>query len=462
MIKMKIALIDPPGDVSGFNAGLGYLSAALKAAGHEVRVVDFNNDSSHSRSRMNALLAWEPGIAGFSLKTNTNKAAMELAALFDKGKTKIVAGGPGVTCEKDAFLRDYPVYDACFTGEAEETFAAHLADVVAGKRADYGLHYLAAELDKLPFPDYSGFDTVSRIKRKYPLVTSRGCPYDCVYCSVNKISGRQWRKRSPENVIEELKQARGKYGIERFDVADDNFTMDLGRAKEICRLMIGARLGLKWGCINGIRADRVDEELLVLMKNAGCDVVWFGIESMNEEVFDSIKKGEKLDAVKKAVGYAKKAGISACGFFIAGLPGSTYEKDMKSLEKARELGLDESLWSLSTPYPHTELWDWSEKNAKWLADFRQTSFFKRPKAVVETADYPAGLRIKMFYRGNLSGFSYSCFFPKKIGPGDLLNFMLCVLKYDFWNTFTHVGKIFFNKYHRKHLKEAFKRILRLK
>lgn len=459
---MKIALIDPPGDVSGFNAGLGYLAAALKAAGHEVRVTDFNNDPTRERSRLNGILAWGPEVAGFSLKTNTNKAAMEIAALFDRKRTKLVAGGPGVTCEKENFLRDYPVYDSCFTGEAEETFPAELEELAKGKRADFGGHRLAGDLDALAFPDYSVFDTAPLIRKRYPLVTSRGCPYDCVYCSVNKISGRQWRKRSPENVVKELSLAKDKYGIERFDVADDNFTMDIGRAKEICRLLISHRLGLSWGCINGIRADRTDEELLALMKEAGCDVVWFGIESMNEELFDGIKKGEKLEAVRKAVGYARKAGIQTCGFFIAGLPGSTYEKDMKSLENARGLGLDESLWSLCTPYPHTELWDWAGKNAKWLTDFRQTSFFKRPRAVIETPDYGAADRVRMFYKGNLGGYSYSCFFPKRIGAADLLNFAACVLRYDFFRAPAHAWKILFGKYHRKHLKEAFKRLLRLK
>lgn len=469
---MRIAFIDPPGDVSGFNTGIGYLSGVLRKNGHEVRVVDLNNDPSEADARLSKLAAWGPDAAGFSVKTSTVKAAKTIAPYFRNGKTKLIAGGPGVTCEGSKFLADNPEFDACFLGEAEGTILKYLeicsnpsaSDPVRGVcfRSTAGLvcgeSCLTEAIDQLPYPDYSVFDTAALIAPKYPLVTSRGCPYDCTYCSVNKISGFKWRQRSPENVIGELSEAKKKYNITAFDIADDNFSMDINRAKKICRMLIDSDMRLNWSCINGIRADRVDDELLGLMKASGCGVVWFGMESMNEELFDTIKKGEKLQTIINAVKMAKKAGISVCGFFIAGLPGSTLAKDMESLRRSKELGLDEALWSLATPYPHTELWDWAKNNAKWLCDYRDVSFFKLSRPVIETADYPAAERMRMFYKGNLSGFSYSCFFPKKIKFFHFLNFVLCVLKYDLFNAGTHVKKIFFNKYHRKYIKEALKRL----
>ncbi|MFH1369301.1 MAG: radical SAM protein [Elusimicrobiota bacterium] len=472
---MKIAFIDPPGDVSGFNTGLGYLSGVLRKLNHEVRVVDLNNDPSDAGDRLFKLAAWNPEIVGISLKTNAVRASKGIADLFKNGKTKIIAGGPGVTCEGAKFIEENKEYDACFLGEAENTIARFI-DFCGGRAGGLPLEgvcvrhgaetlcgemTLTADIDSLPYPDYSVFDTAGLISGKYPLVTSRGCPYNCTYCSVNKISGVQWRKRAPENVVNELIEAKKRYNISGFDIADDNFTMDIERAKKICSLLIDSGLGLKWSCINGIRADRVDEELLALMKKSGCGVVWFGIESMTEELFNSIKKGEKLQSVINAVKMAKNAGISVCGFFIAGLPGSTYSKDMEGLKKSKTLGLDEALWSLATPYPHTELWDWSEKNAKWLCDYRDVSFFKLSKPVIETADYTGKERMKMFYKGNLAGFSYSCFFPKRIKLSHFLNFIACMIKYDFVNIGLHIKKILFNKYHRKYVKEALKR-LRLK
>src|SRR3989339_844660 len=383
---MKILFIDPRGDVSGINAGIGYLAAALKSCGHEVKALDFNNNTEDEAERLAKALAWKPDIAAFSVKTNTVPEAARLAGIFKDAGAVTIAGGPGATCEKEGLLADNPVFDYAFSGEAENAIAAFASAAPGGDLSGLsGLCLrqggksvcngtsLVSDLDSLKFPDYSDFDTVALLKEKYPLVTSRGCPYDCTYCSVNKISGRKWRFRSARNVIDELAAAKIKYGIKQFDIADDNFTMDMGRAKEICRLLIDEKIGLRWSCINGIRADRVDAELLALMKRSGCGEVWFGIESLNEQVFDGIKKGEKLESIVKAVRLAKDSGLEVCGFFVAGLPGSSYNSDMETLRKAKKLGLDEMLWSLATPYPHTEFYEWAKTNARQIGDFREVS-----------------------------------------------------------------------------------------
>ncbi|OGS17665.1 MAG: hypothetical protein A2219_08515 [Elusimicrobia bacterium RIFOXYA2_FULL_50_26] len=469
---MKIALIDPKGDVSGFNAGLGIIAAVLSGAGHEIKVYDCNNGLAGAETVLSRIMAWRPDMAGFSVKTNTLTAAVEMAAALAKEGIRVFAGGAGITCQGNQFITEHQFFHAAFLGEVDDTIAAYVEHASDGEflKTLPGICFLDSKDvfcagihlpgDINTIPDFSAFDTAAQITGDYPLVTSRGCPFDCIYCSVNKISGRLWRKRSAESVVAEIKKAYETHGITGFVIADDNFTMDIARAKEICNLLIREHLPIRWRCINGIRADRVDEDLLALMKAAGCDTVWFGIESMNENIFNAIKKGEELAAVTRAVRWAKKAGMSVGGFFIAGLPGSTYAQDRSTLAQARKLELDEMLWSIATPFPDTEFWDWAQKNGRRLGDYRTTSFFKLPRPVFETDDYPAGERLKMFYEGNLAGYSYSCFFSRRITVADVIMFVVFILRYDMRNILTHIGKIFFGKYHRKYLREALKRLFR--
>jgi len=472
---MKIALIDPGGEVAGFNAGLGYLAAVLLQNNHSVCVIDFNNDWSDRNKRLESLSQWQPHVVGFSLKTHTltnaDNILRQLKSKFP-ASVKFFAGGPAVTCEGEAFLEQHPLYDACVAGEAEQR-TAHIVDDLAGNMTNVAIagywkrtnkasvHLeipLIPQLDTLSFPEYSTFDTVDLLKNKYPLVTSRGCPYECVYCAVNKISGYAWRSRSAENVVAELVEAKQRYAITGFEVADDNFTMDIVRAKRMCRLLIEKKLHLEWRCINGIRADRIDKELLTLMKSAGCTTVWFGVESLDETVFAGIKKGESISVVIQAVIWAHAAGLRVGGFFIAGLPASTYAIDRQTLKKAQQLPFDEMLWSLATPYPQTRLWELVQERGGILQNYQKVSFFKNPQAVFDTPEYPAVQRLAMVYRGNIKGFSYSCFFSQRITFGQIIAFVRKLLWYDGLRLWVHLYKIFAGTYHRAYVKEALRRI----
>lgn len=470
---MKIVLFDPPGDVSGFNAGLAYLAGALRHAGHEVRVCDLNNDSNARQERIEQAIAWRPALAGLSIKTRTLVAAGEIAAQLKRAGIPVVGGGPEVTLEKASFLEQNAEYDYAIMGEAELSLVAFCnpfpevdCEGIPGLcyRRDGKVRCnppaYPKKLDELPPPDFSVFDTRGLIADRYPLVTSRGCPYDCIYCSVNKVSGRAWRYRSPANILAELRAVRKEFGVMRFVIADDNFTLWMNRAKDVCRQMAAEKLDFVWSCINGIRADRVDPELLGLMKQAGCDVIWFGIETLDPELFRAIQKGEELQSVLNAVSWARQAGLRVCGFFIAGLPGSTYAKDRETLRRARRLGLDEALWSLASPFPHTPFWDWAQAHAQWLGDYRKTSFFVRPTPLIETPDYPRAQRVKMFYLGNIQGFSYSCLFPSRPRWYHVLVLVGYLLRYDPCRFPVHVRRIFFGAYHRRYVMNFFKRLFR--
>jgi radical SAM superfamily enzyme YgiQ (UPF0313 family) len=191
--------------------------------------------------------------------------------------------------------------------------------------------------DAYPFPRYDLLDSFTIFSKNwssgkwdYPILTSVGCPFQCVYCAARN---RKWRARSAKNCYEELKQAKEKFGIKKFEIVDDVFNLNKQRVLDFCKFV--KKLNLKWSCVNGLRADLFDEEMAEAMSDSGCNIVGFGIESRDKDVLRGIQKGESIEQVEKAVDISKKYFKIVNGFFIIGLPGSTYEKDLQSLKWAR-------------------------------------------------------------------------------------------------------------------------------
>lgn len=445
-IEVKVLLIDPWGSVVGINAGLAYLSGSLKKEGYQVKVLDFNNYPENQEKRLEKELSQGVDVIGFSVRFNTLMEATRLAEICRRisNDSTIVVGGPGVTVEWNTFLRENQVFDYGFLGEAEYSFPKFLK-FLEGKlniQKIPGLCYkengemkitkceIVTELDKIPFPDFLSFDKFYPEKYSYPLVTSRGCPYNCSYCSVRLVSGSHFRYRSPEHVIMELVQAKEKYGISNFDIVDDTFTQNIDRAKEICKMMITEKLSLTWTCLNGIRADKTDKELFRLMKSACCREVWFGVETLNNEVFKLVNKGERIEDILRAITEAKGAGLRVGAFFIVGLPQSNFKKDMETLKKAKQLGIDTCTWSIATPMPGTTLWEWVKDNAIILDDYRNISFFVEPKVVFDTSDYTKEERLRVFYNGNLAFHRYDCLTSEFQLGKRIMAVLKIVMKYD--------------------------------
>jgi radical SAM superfamily enzyme YgiQ (UPF0313 family) len=411
---MKIVFIDPRGFSDGLNTGLGYLAAVLKE--HDVRVVDFNNKRGNEYDRL--LAARDADIVGISVKSFTLKESLRLASAVKKINpgAKLVAGGPHITIDGQNFLKDNQLFDIGVYGEGEAAFfeiasgkdPEHVKGVIfrrGGEIVKNESHGWIANLDVLPFPNYEVFDSFDGKIASYPLVTSRGCPYSCTYCSVGNVIGKKWRARSAKNIVDELIQAKEKYRCGEFKILDDDFTLDINRAKEICQRLIDDKVDLRWSCPNGIRADRLDEELVGLMKQSGCCFISLGVESGDPDVFEKIKKGEKLDDVEKAVSVLKAAGIKVHGFFIIGLPGSTYKKDRASAKFGKKVGLDSASFGILVPYPGTEVYDIMSKdtNVSWQDDWKNGFHMGfKPKTVFEKSDYSSKEMKKAYYLNNLS------------------------------------------------------------
>ena len=195
------------------------------------------------------------------------------------------------------------------------------------------------QLDNIPFPDYESFDL-----QKYPcfeskiipLITSRGCPYGCNYCSVKLSMGQNFRPRSPQNVIKEIKYWYQK-GFTNFDINDDCFTLDIKRAEQICDLIIKNKLKIKFQLYNGIRVNNITLKLLKKLKKSGCYFIAYGCESGSQKILDHIKKNITLDQVKTAVKYSNQAKIKHAVNFIIGHQDETFSDALETLKFAKNL-----------------------------------------------------------------------------------------------------------------------------
>jgi radical SAM superfamily enzyme YgiQ (UPF0313 family) len=259
------------------------------------------------------------------------------------------------------------------------------------------------DLDSLPFPARHllpmdiYFEAVKEnpirgiIRKRYAIMlTSRGCPHECIFCSNHIVMGRKWRGRSPENVADEIEQLVNTYSIKQIDFFDDNMTLIKKRVMKICELIIERDLNIEWFVPTGVRVDTLDEELLKKMKASGCKGIRFAPESGVQRVVNQvIKKNLDLKNVEKAVILAKKVGIKVGIFFILGLIGETkedMEKTIKYAYKLRKLGASNFHFSIATPLYGTELYEQAKSHGFLKEDFNDEAL-ARAEPLIETEDF---------------------------------------------------------------------------
>lgn len=379
---MRILLVSPKSTVwssrKHIPLGLGYLAAVLEGAGHEVEIYDAvveTEELGHILDR------GEFDLVGVSAVTPLIYEAWEVAAQAKEKGAVTVLGGPHPTLLPDESL-ERPGVDIVVRGEGEETIVELVQALEEGSDLEgvLGISFkkgttvhnpsrpLSEDLDSLPFPAhhllkierYTNLqpltDGLDPNARAYTIVTSRGCPYGCIFCS-KAITGRTWRPRSPENVVAEWRWLVKDLGATEIGITDDVMTLDAKRAKRICRLLIQEGLNhTPWITVHGIRVNDVDEELLHLMKEAGCKRVGFGVESGSQRVLDYMKKGQSIEEIRCAFHWSKKAGLETMGFFIFGMPTETEETMEATIRLALELDPDLANFMIAAPYPGTELY----------------------------------------------------------------------------------------------------------
>jgi len=453
---MKIFLIDPEGLNKGLNLGLGLLAGSLKKAGYTAQIIDLNNNRFNICQRLNAIKSED--LIGISVKSFTVTTAVRIAQMI--GREDLFCGGPHITIDGSNFIKTNPFFSFGIRGEGEIVLPELITAIETKKqRSITGVLYredsqvdksvltrFIPELDCLPDPDYSCFDSINGKIVDYPVITSRGCPHGCIYCCVGKISGKKMRFRSIERVISEIERAIKDFDSESFSVLDDNFTFDVNRAKEFCHLLMNKRLNISWSCPNGIRADRLDDELALLMAKSGCKHVSVGIESLDENVFSEIKKGESLAKIRMSINCLKKHSIRTNGFFLIGLPGDSLKRSLSSLKEASTLGLSSAHWNLFVPYPGTQAWDWVAKNGFMRRNWKGSGHFgPHARPVFDTPEFSYTDMMHIYNRANIVCHNYSAFFDSNRRLYfSLVRIIRNILKYDFIHIWSHLYYILSN------------------
>ena len=385
---MKILLVDPFGDkdATGLNLGIAYCAGNLRKRGHTVSVLDLNNiRAGDSKDRLKeAVETYRPDAVGFSVMSLSYYGAMDLANdMRPYYKGLIIFGGAEVSAQKERVLAFSDSIDIVVVGEGDVALA-EIADLFDRGQLDSlnevkGIIWkkdgrvvinpprpLLKELDSLPFPDFEVFGV--RKLDHYALLTSRGCPFNCSFCFQSPYSGSTWRSRNVDRCIDELKYAIEKYEIKVLQICDPCFNASSKRVEDFCSALIREKIDLPWYAI-GVRADRVTPAMAELMRKSGCRRVWLGIESLHEDVFNRIGKGETIEDIKKGIKIFQKEGIQVHGYLVMGLPGDTFKKTLYSCEEALKLNLDALSFSSAVPFSGTGLEKWiQEKNARLLLD----------------------------------------------------------------------------------------------
>jgi radical SAM superfamily enzyme YgiQ (UPF0313 family) len=399
---MKVALIAPPyplEETPTAPLGLCYVAAAFERAGAEVIILDYIVRKYTPEKLFSELSAFNPDVIGITSVTMNFIQATSIIQTAKKGFPEAITimGGPHVSFDYEDTLKKYPEIDLIVIGEGEQTIA-ELVPSIKNKDAwgqINGLAYIENEnlvvtphreliknLDSLPFPSRNLLPMSRYLAMGFPIsiITSRGCPNKCIFCQGHRMVGHKIRSRNPKIVVDEIENLLS-YGFERVNFSDDFFTSNARRVREICSEINNRGMSFNWTVF--ARADSVDFELLTIMRETGCDTIFFGIESGNQEMLDRIKKKLKLDRVRKAVADSKAAGMIVFGSFIAGLPGETMETLMESDRFAKELDIIYG-YHLLAPFPGTEVKEEIDKfDLKLLSN--DWSDFDANRAIVRTS-----------------------------------------------------------------------------
>ncbi len=382
--------------------GLGMLSAVLKAGGHEVLVADHMLfQDSPPPAAAGLIKDFSPDIIGLSMYTATAGECLrvidEISAVTDK---PVMVGGPHASIYYQELARN-PKISYIFRGEAELTITG-VVEKMARPPGPVVVEPRPPDVNALPFPDFSTFLNKEKIKI-YPLVTSRGCPFQCSFCVVRQVSTAAWRGRDAKACADELEKAAGYLkGLELIKISDDCPTLDLPRFKAFLRDYAGRKIGLPM-TIDNTRADRIDDEFARLAKEAGNGTLCVAVEHGDPEVFGMINKGESLETIRKAAAMIKRNGLELRLCFVIGLPGDSLKKTEASIKLAKELKPVHIYWNMAHPLRGTRIREWFEANgAEIRDDLDYTSYDAHSLSIreplVSTPDFSFEDRKKAYFR----------------------------------------------------------------
>lgn len=372
--------------------GLGYLAAAVRKNGVEVSLYDANRFKTDS-SKLGKLIKKEkPDFVGFQFYTmnfDQVKRGLETTKKINPSIVTIVGGPHPSALPKETLTDLGKNLDFGFCGEAEIGLPQLLKTISEGKN-EFGdipgliyrkeeqiivnEPYFSKELDELDPPAWDLLKPRVYPEAQHgaffenfpiaPIITTRGCPFNCTFCAGKLNTGSILRKRSVSHVIEEIRYLYTNHHIKEFHIVDDNFTLDKEYAKKILEEIIKLDLKISFAVPNGIRLDTLDKEMLVLMKNAGFYLISVGIESGSDRILKLMGKHLSIREIKEKISLIKSVGLDAAGFFILGYPGETEKEIKKTINFSLNLGLLRANYFLFLPLPGTVVYKQLQEEGK--------------------------------------------------------------------------------------------------
>jgi anaerobic magnesium-protoporphyrin IX monomethyl ester cyclase len=366
----------------GFPVGVALIAAYLELKGIPVQILDLAMRKDWKEALRKNLESRFCAIVGVSLQIVQYDEALQIARFVKQisPSTKIVFGGSFPSSAPQECIRN-PEVDIVCCAEGEITMLhvvralenGHSLDNVEGivfKKKDGQVvqtppRAFIEDLDQMPLPAYHLFEMESYIcaehtsdftgkkHRCLELSTSRGCPYQCIFC--HSFFGKKFRGRSPQHVVDEILMLCSKYQVSEFVIWDDTFTMDIQRAKDICDLIIKSGVKIALQLRGGVRVEHMDEALMSKLRDAGVEIMCVGIESAVWRIQKMIKKNLKIEKVEEFLKLANKYRLTTIGLIMLGFPGESLEEIKESIRWAKNSQLDYTFFSIVTPYPGTEL-----------------------------------------------------------------------------------------------------------
>jgi len=440
MKKVKCVLIDPPSlevnisDEDGLKEtkerlacsppiGLAHIAAVLREDDVEVKIIDAKSLNMSHKETCDAVLVEAPGVVGITVFTSQLRSALITAREIKENLpgVKIAVGGPHVHAQYEELIKEKKVIDICVRLEGEITMAEVVHAIADG--SDFGdipgIPFRAGDkvivnpdrpfienLNALPFPArdllpnhvYRG--AIGHGERSlFTLISaSRGCPFSCDFCSVPRF-WRCSRRRSVDDVIAEMREVYSKFGIEYMRFTDEVFVLNTKWVNEFCQRMIDSDLNenIVWSC--DARVDLVDEAILQKMSQAGCKVIFYGIEFGNQNILDDCGKGIKIEQIYKAIDLSKKVGISPTGNFMLGYPTETKETIEDTIKLALSLDLETCSFSIVTPFPGCKLHNYCrDQGLLKTDDWEQFNYFHPAESVIRLPNIHDDELIELYRR----------------------------------------------------------------
>jgi anaerobic magnesium-protoporphyrin IX monomethyl ester cyclase len=376
-----VLLLVPPG--INYNTpplGILYLAAVLEKEGISIQVLDAAIEGFSLDGTFEKIKSLSPRIIGLSVCTPDYRIIDKFAFLLKRQfpDIKIVMGGPHPTLDPEGVL-SFPHIDFVIRGEGEYSFLEFCRALLNGDQSNLGnilgLSYKENgrvihnpdqpridDLDELPLAarhlirlmKYRNYGRVYKRKPVGVMITSRGCPLQCIFCA-HEIFGRKYRFMSAARVVEEIKLLQERYGVKEILFREDNFTANRKRVFEFCDILIKERIDITWMCLAD--ANSITEEMAVRMKEAGCWHIGIGVESGNQEIINVLKKNIQLERVEMVFNFLHKVGIKTLAFFMIGNYTDTKETIEETIRFANRLNTDFAIFTITTPFPKTELFD---------------------------------------------------------------------------------------------------------